>query len=83
MGWWWGVVEGGGELKKNYCCMPDLNLPQNFKYSTLLRCQLREILSIYIPTISFHENHEPVQDYNTTTTIKITILKMRFNDLQK
>ena len=63
--------------------MPELNLTQNFKYSMLLRCQLRENLSIYIRTITFNENHQPVQGWNTTTTIKITILKIGFNDLQK
>ena len=35
---------------------------------------------IYRPTISFHENHQPVQGWNPTTTIKTKILKMRFND---
>ena len=74
MGWWWGVAEWGGILK-TYCCLPDLNLIPKFYYSTLLSCQLRGILSIYIPTISFHENHQPVQGWNPTTTIKITISK--------
>ena len=61
--------------------MPDLNLTEIFKYITLICCQLREILNIYIPTISFNENHQPVQGLNPTTTIKITILKIRFNYL--
>ena len=35
----------------------------------------RKKLSMYRSTISFHENHEPAQGCNPTTTIKITILK--------
>ena len=76
--WWRGV----GNLK-TYCCMPDLNLTPKFKYSTLLCFNLIEILNIYRPTISFHDNHQTFQGWNPTTTIKITILKMRFNYLQK
>ena len=38
-----------------YCCMPDLNLIPKFNYNTLLSCQVREILRIYRPTISFYE----------------------------
>ena len=37
--------------------------------------QVRENLSMYRPTISFHENHQFVQDWNPDTTIKIKILK--------
>ena len=55
--------------------MPDMNLAQKFKYITLIRFQHGEILSVYRPTISFHENNEPFQGWNPTTTIKIRILK--------
>ena len=47
--------------------MPDLNLSPRFKYITLICCQLREILSIYRPTIYFHGNHQPVQGWNPGT----------------
>ena len=42
------MVGRGGEweIKKTYCCMPELNLTTKFKYSALLCCQLRGILSI-------------------------------------
>ena len=63
--------------------MTDLNPTTKFSYITLLCCQLRKILSIYIPTISIYENDQPVQVWNPTTTIKIKKLKMRYIDLQK
>ena len=76
---WRGVVwcgVGGWDILKKDCCMPDLNPTPKFKYTTLLSFQIREILSIYRPTISFNENHQPFQGWNpTTTTIRITILK--------
>ena len=45
------------------------------RFQNYLYCQLREILSIYRPAISFHENHQFVQGWNPTTTTKIKILK--------
>ena len=82
-----GVVVGWGEgvwgIYKMYCWMPDLNLTERFKYSTLLCFQLREILGIKRPTISFNENHQPFQGCNPTTTIEITIIKKILDDLQK
>ena len=63
--------------------MRDYKLKQKFKYIMLLCCQFREIFSICIPIISFHEIHETVQGWNPTTTIKIKVLKMRFKDLHK
>ena len=57
------------------CCMTYLNPTKTFKYITLLSCQIREILSIYRPTISFYEDHQLVQGWNPVTTIKIKILK--------
>ena len=55
--------------------MTDLNLTPKFKYSKLLCCQVREIFSIYIPTISFHKNNQPVQGWNPATKIKIKTSK--------
>ena len=54
-----GVGWSGVGYLKTYCCMSDFNLIPQFKYNTLLYCQVREILSIYRPTISFYENHQP------------------------
>ena len=65
-----------------YCCMTDLNVTPKFKYSTLL-FKVRWIFSIYRPTISFNEIHEPVQGWNPTTAIKINDQLTRFDDLQK
>ena len=60
------------------------NSPQTLKRSPVFQiylcCQVRKILSIYGATISFNENHQPVQGWNPATTIKIKRLKMRFND---
>ena len=58
-GKWGGGVVGWRGLGywKTYFCMPDMNLTPKFKYSILLCFQLREILSIYGPSISFNENH--------------------------
>ena len=50
--------------------MKDLNLKKRFKWSTIL-FQVGYICSIYRTTISFYENHEPVQGWNPATTIKI------------
>ena len=63
--------------------MPDLNLTSNLKYSRLLYFQGREVFSINITTISVHENHQPIQSWNPTTTIEIKILKMIFIGPQK
>ena len=54
--------------------MTNLNLTPNFKYKTHL-CQVREIFSIYRLTIAFHDNHQPVQGWNPTTTMKIKTSK--------
>ena len=46
-------------------------------------CQVIEFIYIYRPTISFHENNQFVQGWTLDITIKIKILKIRFNDFQK
>ena len=72
-----GVVVMGrvGANEQMQCFMTNLILTPRFKYITLLCCQVREILSINIPTISLHESHQPIQGWNPGTTIKIKILK--------
>ena len=63
--------------------MKDLNLTPKLKYSTLIFCQIRKIFIIYRPTISFHENHEPIQGWNPTTAIQINDQKTSFIEQQK
>ena len=51
-----------------------LNSPQTLNrwpgFQSFLCCQLREILSIYRPTKSFHENNQPVQGWIPATKKK-------------
>ena len=58
--------------------MTELNLTPKFKYSTLLCCQIRHILSIYIPTRarSVRENDYPAQGWNPTSVFFRTLNKM-------
>ena len=63
--------------------MPIYSLNRRSGFQSYLCCQVREIISIYGPTISSNENNEPIQGWNPSPTIKIKTLKMRFNDSQK
>ena len=61
------------------------NSPQTLKRSPVFQiylcCQVRKSLSIYGATISFNEKHQPVQGWNTATTMKIEIIKIILHDL--
>ena len=50
-----------------------LNIPQTLNrrlgVQSYICFQVREMLSIYRTTLSFHENHQPIQGWGPTTTI--------------
>ena len=81
---------GGGTVVVNgvvgCVCVKNVVLHDRLEHYTKVQIyhstifQVREIFSIYRPTISFYEDHQPVHCWYPATTIKITILKMRYND---
>ena len=73
------VVRGEGGLT-NLVLHDRLEPLKFFNYSMLLCYQVREVFSIYRPTISIHDFHESVQGWNPATNMKIKCFKTRLNN---